>query len=130
MKDEPPVPDWRQFCRGADGISVDGDSVTVTVHVERQHRIGIRETADTYELTGLVARLAALSAVPDVPLRAWRRNRGMQLVGFRVDHKGRLVGEAWAPKAGLRREEFLTYVRRVAAECDVFEYHLTGKDRE
>jgi hypothetical protein len=102
----------------------------VITHGERQHRIALRETADTYELTGTVARLAALSAVPDVPLRTWRRNRGMQLVGFRVDPKGRLVGEAWVPKAGLGRDEFLTYVRRVAAECDLFEYHLTGKDRE
>lgn len=130
MKDEPLVPDWRQFCRGAEGISVDSDGVTVITHGERQHRLGIHETADTYELTGLVARLAALSDIPDVPLRAWRRNRGTQLVGFRVDHKGRLVGEAWVPKAGLGREEFLTYLRRVAAECDLFEYHLTGKDRE
>ena len=111
-------------------MSVDGDGVNVITHGERHHRIEIRDTADTYELTGLVARLAALSAIPDVPLRAWRRNRGMCLVGFRVDHKGRLVGEAWVPKAGLGREEFLIYVGRVAAECDLFEFHLTGKDRE
>ena len=65
MKDKPPVPDWRQFCRGAEGISVDGDSITVIAHGERQHRIRIRDTLETYELTGLVARLAALSAVPD-----------------------------------------------------------------
>ena len=122
--------DWRQLCRGAEGVSVDGDGIDVIASTERRHRVGVRETANTYELTGVVARLAALSAVSDVPLRAWRRNRGMQLVGFRIDHKGRLVGEAWVPKAGLGREEFLTYVRRVAAECDLFEYHLTGKDRE
>jgi len=124
------VGDWRQLCRGAEGVSVDGDGIDVIASTERRHRVGVRETANTYELTGVVARLAALSAVSDVPLRAWRRNRGMQLVGFRIDHKGRLVGEAWVPKAGLGREEFLTYVRRVAAECDLFEYHLTGKDRE
>lgn len=41
-----------------------------------------------------------------------------------------IVGEAWVPKAGLAREDFLLYVRRVAAECDLFEYQLTGKDRE
>jgi hypothetical protein len=41
-----------------------------------------------------------------------------------------MVGEAWTPKAGLSRDEFLAYVRRVATECDLFEYHLTGKDRE
>ena len=124
------MPDWLQFCRGAADVSVDADGVQVIASNQRRHRVGVRETADTYELTGVVARPAALSAVSDVPLRAWRRNRGMQLVGFRIDHRGRLVGEAWVPKAGLGREEFLTYVRRVAAECDLFEYHLTGKDRE
>ncbi|HEU5178897.1 MAG TPA: hypothetical protein VFU24_15710, partial [Burkholderiales bacterium] len=60
------------------------------------------------------------------PLRAWRRNRSSQLVGFRVDQRGRLVGEAWVPKAGLSAQEFQVYVRRVAAECDRFEYLLTG----
>ena len=68
--------------------------------------------------------------IPDAALRAWKRNRSTQLVGFRVDRKGRLVGEAWVPKAGLERGEFLLYVVRVATECDLFEYHLTGKDRE
>ena len=122
--------EWRLFCRGVEGISVEGDGIDVVASNERHHRVGVRETADTYELTGVVARAPALSAVPDVALRAWRRNRGMQLVGFRMDQKGRLVGEAWMPKVGLGREEFLLYVRRVAAECDLFEYSLTGKDRE
>ena len=34
----------------------------------------LNETADAYELTGIVARAAALSAIPDAPLKAWRRN--------------------------------------------------------
>lgn len=124
------MPDWRPFCQGAEGMSVDGDAIKVMSSGERQHRIGVRETDDSYQLIGMVARLTALSSVEDVPLRAWRRNRGMQLVGFRVDQKGRLVGQAWVPKPGLGRDEFLTYVRRIAAECDLFEYHLTGKDHE
>jgi hypothetical protein len=123
------VPDWTQFCQGAKGLSVDGYDVYVTAADERSHCIRISETQDTYELTGVVVRVAALSSIPDAPLRAWRRNRAMQLVGFRVDQKGRLVGEAWVPKAGLKRDEFLTYLRRVAAECDLFEYHLVGKNR-
>lgn len=124
------MPDWQQFCRGAEGVSIDGNGVDVTTADQRRHRVDIRETSDMYELSGVVARPAAVGTVPDVALRAWRRNRAMQLVGFRVDTKGRLVGETWVPKAGLRREEFLIYVRRVATECDLFEYHLTGKDRE
>ena len=130
MKEEQVMSDWKQFCRGAEGMVIVGDGVDVTQSEGRQHHIVIHETADTYELNGVVARASVLSTMPDVPLRSWRRNRAMQLVGFRVDQKGRLVGEAWVPKAGLRRDEFLIYVRRVAAECDLFEYHLTGKDRE
>jgi hypothetical protein len=124
------VLDWRQFCRGLDDISIDEEGVQVVLADERRQRIGIRETTDTFELTGIVARPAEIDTIRDVPLRAWRRNRAMQLVGFRVDQKNRLVGEAWVPKAGLGRDEFLFYVKRVAAECDLFEYHLTGKDRE
>ncbi len=122
--------DWRQFCRGVDGISIDGDGVVIVFASERRHRVEIRETAETFELAGVVAKPPALEGILDAPLRAWCRNRGTQLLGFRMDRKGRLVGEAWVPKAGLDRDEFLLYVRRVAAECDLFEYHLTGKDRE
>src|SRR5687768_13196480 len=129
-KGEPPMSNWKQFCRGVEGVVIDGDGVDVVQADKRRHHIFIQETADSYELTGVVARASALSAWADVPLRAWRRNRAMQLVGFRVDQKGRLVGEAWVPKVGLRRDEFLLYLKRLAAECDLFEYHLTGKDRE
>lgn len=84
--------DWRQLCRGLDGISVDGDRVEVVMADERRQRITIRETAQTFDLIGIVARPAAVDTVPDMPLRAWRRNRAMQLVGFRLDQKNRLVG--------------------------------------
>ncbi|MBN1903047.1 hypothetical protein JW926_17115 [Candidatus Sumerlaeota bacterium] len=97
---------------------------------ERRHRILIRETEDAYELTAIVAHPALLRGIENVSLRAWQRNRSMQLLGFRLDNRGRLVGETWAPKAGLTRGEFLLLIRRLAAECDHFEYHLTGKDEE
>ena len=122
--------DWREFCRRNAELAVDGDSVVVTFDNQRRHRLDVRETDQTYVLAGVVARHAIFAEVPDAALRAWRRNRSTQLVGFRVDRKGRLVGEAWVPKAGLERDEFLLYVMRVATECDLFEYHLTGKDRE
>ena len=122
--------DWRQLCRGSVGISVDWDGVQVALTDERRQFIAIRETAGSFELSGIVARPAAVATVSEVSLRAWRRNRAMQLVGFRLDQRNRLFGEAWAPKAGLNRDELLLYVKHVAAECDLFEYHLTGKDRE
>jgi hypothetical protein len=111
-------------------MTVEGDRIEVAIAEGRHQRIKVSETEDTYELSSIVAHPAAIASIADVSLRAWRRNRAMQLVGFRLDQKGRLVGEAWIPKAGLSRDEFLLYVRRVAAECDLFEYHLTGKDVE
>jgi hypothetical protein len=124
------VSDWKQYCRGAERISVYGEGAVIVMAGERRQRVEIRETPETYEFMSIVVRPSAIASVLDVPLRAWRRNRGLQLVGFRVDRKGRLVGEAWVPKAGLSREEFLLSVRRCAAECDLFEFHLTGEDAE
>ena len=51
-------------------------------------------------------------------------------MGFRIDHRGRVVGEAWVPKAGLSAAEFQLYLRTAAVECDRFEYVLTGRDAE
>jgi hypothetical protein len=130
MKECWDMSDWKQLCRGAEGLVLDVDSVDVIQTDARRHRIIISETADTYQLTGVVVRSSTLNDLPDASLRAWRRNRTTELVGFKIDQKGRLVGTAWVPKTGLRREEFLMYVRHVAAECDLFEYHLTGNDRE
>ena len=124
------VSDWREFCRRRRDITVEGDDVVVTFGNQRRHRLDVRESDEEYVLTGIVARQAIFTDVPDAALRAWKRNRSTQLVGFRVDRNGRLVGEAWVPKAGLDRDEFLLYVMRVATECDLFEYNLTGKDRE
>ena len=58
------------------------------------------------------------------------RNRTAALVGFRIDNRSRLVGEAWVSKSGLTTEEFELYVRNLAAECDRFEFVLTGRDAE
>jgi hypothetical protein len=49
-------------------------------------------------------------------------------VGFRFDHRDRLIGECILPLAGLDAEEFALCARAVAAECDRYEYLLTGKD--
>lgn len=122
--------DWKQYCRGAEGLSIEADGITVVFPDERRHRVAISETPDSYELSSVVVRRSALEGIDDAALRAWRRNRVSQLVGFRIDHRERLVGEAWVPKVGLRPDEFVTYLRRVASECDLLEYHLTGRDIE
>ena len=122
--------DWQRMCRGETAFSLEEDAIVVVLADERRHRVEIEDLGDAYQLRGIVARRSVVDALQDCVLRAWRRNRATQLMGFRLDHRGRLIGEAWVPKAGLKRDEFVMYIRTVAAECDRFEYVLTGKDRE
>ena len=118
---------WHRLCRG-EGFRVDDTTVEVTFHDGRRHRVTVEEVDEEYRLTALVARRRDVAAVHNLPMRTWLRNRGTALVGFRIDRRGALVGEAWVPKVGLTSEEFQVYVRAVATESDRFEYALTGKD--
>ena len=116
---------WEQFCNAPD-FEVDGPSIAVKFAEERSHTVTVKEQPDTYVLSAVVARQAVL-AFDDLPLEVWLKNRSVTLVGFRIDRRGRLIGEAWVPKAGLDAGEFQVYVRTLAIECDRFEYLLTGR---
>jgi hypothetical protein len=121
--------EWRAFCRG-DRLKVDGDDIVVGFENGRRHRVQVHETDEIYELHALVARAAAVSSIPDLPLRIWRHNRAAQLVSFRIDTRGRVYAEGWVSKAGLEPQEFQLVVRKVAAESDRLEFLLTGRDIE
>jgi hypothetical protein len=108
----------------------DDAGVTMQFSDGRRHRIDVREGDGVIELRGVVARRAVAVQIERVALVAWEHNRACSLVGFRVDDRGRLVGESWVPTPGLTRVEFLFYLRSTAAACDLFEYQLTGKDLE
>lgn len=120
--------DWTSLIRGL-GV-VENDAIRVELPDERTHRVFVRDAGEAWELEAVVARPSTVASLEDLPVDVWRRNRQSRLVGFRLDHRGRLVGEAWTPKAGLTADEFRFYVRRVATECDRFEYQLTGRDEE
>lgn len=120
---------WVRLCRAKD-LTVDGLHIDVRFSDERRHRVTVEERVDDYLITAIVVRQAVVASIPDLPLQTWIRNRATQLVGFRIDRSRRLRAEAWVPKPGLTAEEFQLYVRRVAAECDRFEYLLTGRDIE
>jgi hypothetical protein len=122
--------DWRRFCDGARDVRIDGDAMVVDLGRGRLHRIDVRSVHDAVELSGVVARRAIVDRIEDGALAAWTRNRAGSLVGFRLDNRGRLVGEAWVPGNGLTSDEFMFYVRSVASACDLFEFQLTGRDRE
>ncbi len=119
--------DWVKLCQ-ADDLVIDGSHVHVVLGDNHRQRVTVKDEGDAYALNAVVARPSVVSAVPDVVVKAWLRNRGTHLLGFRVDERGRLVGEAWVPKAGLGASEFQCYIRTVAIECDRFEYTLTGRD--
>lgn len=121
--------DWTSLCRGSD-LEIEGNRIRVAVSQDRWHRVQVMEREDAYDLSAVVAQKALLQDLNDASLRAWLTNRGTELVGFRVDEKGKMVGEAWVPKAGVTPEEFQLYVKRFAIECDRFEFLLTGMDRE
>jgi len=121
--------DWARFCKARD-LSVTGDVIAVSFHDGRSHQVRVAEESDGWRLTAVVARAGDLGNVAAPALKAWERNQSMRLAGFRIDERGRLVGEELVPGAGMTAEEFQTYVRALAAECDRFEYLLTGRDVE
>ncbi len=122
--------EWREFCVGALDLFPDAMGVSVQFSNGRWQHVDIRPGDGMIELRGVVARRSVAIKIERVALVAWERNRASSLVGFRVDDRGRLVGESWVPTSGLTRDEFLFYLRSTAASCDLFEYQITGKDRE
>ena len=122
--------DWGRLCAGAKDVQIDGDAIEITLGRGRQHRVDVEIKSDAIELRAVVARRAVVAEQENPALAAWNRNCGSSLVGFRIDERGRLVGESWVPGAGLTGDEFLVYVREIAMACDLFEFQLTGKDRE
>ena len=122
--------EWTRLCSGARDIRIDGTAVVVSLDQSRTQRVSINASDDAIELTSVVARRSVVEQWDDTAIAAWQRNRGASLVGFRIDKGGRLVGESWVPGAGLTADEFQFYLRSIAAACDLFEYQLTGQDRE
>lgn len=123
------VAEWSKFCQAPD-LAVEGPHIVITFGDDRRHRVTVEEEADQYFLRAFVVRQATVDSLPNLPIQVWERNRAVSLVGFRIDNRRRLVGEAWIPKAGVTESEFQLYVRTLAIEADRFEYALTGRDVE
>ena len=121
---------WLRYCCDPD-MECGESHVVVRFSDERRQKVMVDERDNEYYLlSAFVIRQAAVASLPALPLQIWLRNRATSLVGFRIDSRGRLVGEALVPKVGLTAEEFRIYVRTVAVECDRLEYLLTGGDQE
>ena len=89
--------DWKSLCSAEDLVVEDAD-VLINLGDDRSHRVRVHETDDEFVLRAFVVRQADVSSIPDLPLLVWQRNRAISLMGFRIDRRGRLVGEAWVPK--------------------------------
>lgn len=122
--------EWTKYCAAADLSVIDGSHIDVAFHDNRRHRLTVIEDEKGYTLRAIVVRQRIVTAMVDLPIHIWLRNRSTDLVGFHIDNRGRLVGESWIPKIGVTREEFQLYVRKVAIECDRLEFLLTGQDAE
>lgn len=123
------APEWKGFCRGRK-LRVGENEVEVELADGRQHRVQITEHEDALHLSAVVGRASVVDGVENAALRIWQRNREMQIVGFRLDARGRLLGEAWIPRLGLTSEEFVMCLHTVALESDRLEFLLTGRDQE
>ncbi len=123
-----PAPDWRRLAREA-GLEVSGDTIEVRFADGRRQQLDVDDRHPTLlRIFSVAARPALMAQVEEPDLYAWRRNRLSDLVGFKIDTRGRLIGEAWVPAEGLDAAEWETYVRAVALACDRVEYLLSGKD--
>jgi hypothetical protein len=119
--------DWKSFC-GNPSLKVEGNRIDVSLEGDRHQFIEVSISDEVIYLHSIVAHPAPTSRFENASLRAWERNRAISIVAFRIDEKGRMVGEAWVPSVGLTRDEFLIYVKTMAIECDRFEYQITGDD--
>lgn len=121
--------EWLRACR-AEGLTPSGDYVIVPLGHEGQHRIAVLEEEEAIRLSGIVLRAAEAEKVERLAERVLERNRSVRLVGYRLDDRRRLVGEAVLPKAGLEGDELVFRLKQLAADCNRFEYVLAGKDEE
>ena len=125
--------DWKQLTRAAGFKPEDGGEITVVLRGGRKHRVTVEpcEDQDLIRVWGVAGRRADLNSLrEDSNIVAWTRNRHSELVGFKIDSRGRMIGEAWVPTAGLEADEWGLWVRAVAQSCDHIEYLLTGKDED
>ena len=124
------APDWRALAEVAH-LPVEGDVIVIQFDENgRSHRVRIESGTDGFRVWAVVVAAPQRLGRNDIDIRAWRRNAATDLVGFRTDHRGRLIGEAWIPYAGITASEFAAYVCATAEASDRFEHLLTGRDLE
>ena len=124
--------DWRTFCQG-EGFSVEDQTIIVSLSQGRQQRVYVEDSLPRgyLRIWSIATGASAMNATAEPPeMFAWRRNHLSDLVGFKIDRKGRLIGESWVPIVGLDSHEWSIYIKALAQSCDRMEYLLTGRDQQ
>jgi hypothetical protein len=120
--------DWRRLSRVA-RLSVNDSTIDVRFADGRGQAVYVDErAAGGLRLWSVAASASIVRRLADAHTYTWRRNRVTELVGFRVEPSGRIVGEVFVPDSGLTPEEWELYVLTVARASDRFEYLLSGDD--
>jgi hypothetical protein len=120
--------DWKALTREA-GLRPDGASIRVPCGSDRFHVVNVAD--DEPHAIRIWSRVVTGGNAPDgAALQAWKMNRFRELVGFKEEERGRIIGEAWIPRAGLTSDEWRVHVLTLARACDRLEYLWTGRDVE
>ena len=123
--------DWKRLSREA-GLRPGYDgTIDVALDGGRHQKVSVEvaESGATFiRVWSTVAGRTASEKIEDLARGAWFRNKSVDMVGFRTDEDGRLLGESRVPIAGLTSGEWAVYVRAVARACDRLEFLLTGRD--
>ena len=123
--------DWRAFSKKAK-VVVEDHTILVELSEGRSQKVFVEDEGEDgyFRAWSIAVGASSMSATHESPeFFAWRRNHLSDLVGFKIDRKGRLIGEAWIPAEGLDAEEWAIYIKALAQSCDRIEYMLTGKDQ-
>lgn len=125
--------DWRSLCREA-GLKMHGDTINVPCGKQRSHTVWVDQAQDgvlrVWARVATASQLVLRPGAERTEVEAWMVNRYRELVGFKVDGRGTVIGEAWLPDIELTAEEWALYVQTVAKACDRLEFLWTGEDRQ
>lgn len=120
--------DWRRLVIRKDK-EVGDDRVKFVFESGRTQTVRVDEMDDgSLRLSSTILGATRAGEHENLLTRIWQKNRLRELVGFRIDRAGRLVGEAWLNTAGLTRDELELYLRTLATASDELEHLLTGQD--
>lgn len=78
--------EWERYCHSRD-LELEGKTVRVTLPGGSVHRVSVADEPDAYRLTAIVVRASVASEIENLPVQTWNRNRGTELVGFKIDAK-------------------------------------------